>query len=99
MSSLFWLSTCSRNNVVRLRLSSSRASSYKYPSFFRQIYDDDGPVVADAFYEELFRSPDGEPEARPDITRSALALHLAVSKLRSSGVEFHRWVPFIHMGK
>ena len=56
-------------------------------------------MVADAFYEELFRSPDDKPDARPDITRSALALHLAVSKLRSSGVAFHRWVPFIHMGK
>jgi len=24
-------------------------------SFLRQIYDEDGPVVADAFYEALFR--------------------------------------------
>ena len=65
------------------------------------MYDDDGPVVADAFYEELFRvhGPDGKPPARPDITRSAFALHLAVNKLRSSGVAFHRWVSFIHMGK
>jgi len=64
------------------------------------MYDDDGPVVADAFYEELFRSHDldAKPHGRPDITRSALALHLAVDKLRSSGVAFHRWVPFIHMG-
>jgi len=99
MPSLFWLSTCSRNDVVRLRLPSCRAPPHKYPPFFRRIYDDDGPVVADAFYEELFRSPDDKPDARPDIARSALALHLAVSKLRSSGVAFHRWVPFIHMGK
>jgi len=68
-------------------------------SVLRQIYDDDGPVVADVFYEELFRGADGKPNAQPDITRSALALHLAVDKLRSSGVAFHRWVPFIHMGK
>jgi len=68
-------------------------------SFLRQIYDDDGPVVADAFYEELFRGAGGKPDARPNITRSALALHLAVDKLRSSGVAFHRWVLFIHMGK
>jgi len=68
-------------------------------SFLRQIYDEDGPVVADAFYEALFRGADGKPDVRPDITRSALALHIAVDKLRSSGVPFHRWVPFIHMGK
>jgi len=68
-------------------------------SFLRRIYDEDGPVVADAFYEELFRGADGKPDARPDTTRSALALHLAVDKLRSSGVPFHRWVSFIHMGK
>ena len=68
-------------------------------SFLRRIYDEDGPVVADAFYEELFRGADGKLDAGPDITRSALALHLAVDKLRSSGVPFHRWVPFIHMGK
>jgi len=68
-------------------------------SFLRQIYDDDGPVVADTFYGELFRGADGKPHARPDIRRSTLALHLAVDKLRLSGVAFHRWVPFIHMGK
>jgi len=68
-------------------------------SFLRRIYDEDGPVVADAFYEELFRSADGKPDVRPDITRSALALHIAVDKLRSSGVPFRCWVPFIHMGK
>jgi len=68
-------------------------------SILRRIRDDDGPVVADVFYEELFRGADGKPDARPDITRSALALHLAVNKLRSSGVPFHRGVPFIHMGK
>jgi len=68
-------------------------------SFLRRIYDEDGPVVADAFYEELFRGADGKPDVRPDITRSTLALHIAVDKLRSSGVPFHRWVPFIHMGK
>ena len=62
--------------------------------------DKDGPTIVDTFYEELFiRSPDGRPALKPDMTRSALALHLAVKKLRSQGVSFHRWVPFIHMGK
>jgi hypothetical protein len=57
--------------------------------------DADGPTIADAFYEELFR---GGP-LKPDMAKSALALHLAVKKLRSQSVSFRRWVPFIHMGK
>ena len=62
--------------------------------------DEDGPTIADTFYEELFiRGPDGRPALKPDMARSALALHLAVKKLRSKRVPFHRWVPFIHMGK
>lgn len=35
----------------------------------------------------------------PDITQAARALHLAVAKLRSEGVSFARWVPFIHLGQ
>ena len=62
--------------------------------------DEDGPTIADTFYEKLFfGGPDGKPALKPDMTKSALALHLAVKKLRSQGVSFHRWVPFIHMGK
>ena len=61
--------------------------------------DPDGPTIADAFYEELFRGPDGEPALVPDTTKSAQALHIAVKKLRSQNVPFRRWVPFIHMGK
>ena len=61
--------------------------------------DKDGPTIADTFYEELFAGPDGRPALKPDMTKSALALHLAVKKLRSQSVSFRRWVPFIHMGK
>lgn len=61
--------------------------------------DQDGPTIADAFYEELFRGPDGKPVIEPDTTNSAQALHIAVKKLRSQNVSFRRWVPFIHMGK
>ena len=62
--------------------------------------DKDGPIIADKFYEELFfGGPDGRLALEPDMTRSALALHLAVKKLRSQGVSFRRWVPFVHMGK
>jgi len=62
--------------------------------------DEDGPTIADAFYEELFRGgPDGRLALKPDVTKSALTLHLAVKKLCSQSISFHRWVPFIHMGK
>ena len=62
--------------------------------------DEDGPAIVDTFYKELFcGGPDGRPALKPDMTKSALALHLAVKKLRSRGVPFRRWVPFIHMGK
>ncbi|KAF8809265.1 hypothetical protein BYT27DRAFT_7187958 [Phlegmacium glaucopus] len=42
--------------------------------------DQDGPIVADAFYEELFRGPDGNPALEPEITKSTQALHVAVKK-------------------
>ncbi|KAF8154290.1 CHAT domain-containing protein [Crassisporium funariophilum] len=64
-----------------------------------EIKDKDGPTITDAFYEELFRGPDGQPTSRPDVNKSAMALHSAVKKLRSNDVPFRRWVPFIHMGK
>ncbi|KAF8962316.1 CHAT domain-containing protein [Flammula alnicola] len=64
-----------------------------------EMRDADGPTIADAFYEELFRGPDEKPALEPDITKSARALYLAVKKLRSQNVSFRRWVPFIHMGK
>ncbi|KIJ92971.1 hypothetical protein K443DRAFT_112745 [Laccaria amethystina LaAM-08-1] len=64
------------------------------------MMDEDGPTIVDTFYEELFfGGPDGKPALKPDMTKSALALHLAVKKLRSQGVSFRRWVPFIHIGK
>ena len=61
--------------------------------------DSDGPVIADAFYEELCRGLDGKPLVQPDTGRSAKALSIAVEKLRLKGAPFKRWVPFIHMGK
>ncbi|KAF8492900.1 CHAT domain-containing protein, partial [Gautieria morchelliformis] len=61
------------------------------------ISDEDGPKVADAFYEYLYRK---KPSAvGPDTRESARALHVAVAMLRSEGVSFKRWVPFIHMGR
>ncbi|KDR71661.1 hypothetical protein GALMADRAFT_75010, partial [Galerina marginata CBS 339.88] len=64
-----------------------------------EMMDEDGPSIADAFYEEIFRGVDGKPTLIPDTTKSARALHMAVQKLRSQKVSFDRWVPFIHMGQ
>ena len=61
--------------------------------------DQKGPTIADAFYEELFRDPNGKLTLVPDTTKSAQALHIAVKKLCSHNVPFRRWVPFIRMGK
>jgi len=36
-----------------------------------QIMDSDGPTIADGFYEELFRGPDGKRTLEPDTTKSA----------------------------
>jgi len=65
------------------------------------ISDVDGPKIADAFYEHLFKTSNSTMTAdfRPDTTQAAQALHLAVAKLRAEGVSFARWVPFIHMGR
>ncbi|PPR04356.1 hypothetical protein CVT26_004224, partial [Gymnopilus dilepis] len=64
-----------------------------------RMWDVDGPVIADAFYKELFTGPDGSRLEVPDTSKSAKALWVAVNELRAKGVEFRRWVPFIHMGK
>ncbi|PPQ93379.1 hypothetical protein CVT25_007088 [Psilocybe cyanescens] len=64
-----------------------------------EMMDRDGPTIADAFYREIFRGPDGKLAGEPDVTKSAYALHIAVKELRSRNVSFRRWVPFIHMGK
>jgi len=63
------------------------------------IKDEDGPTVADSFYENLFRgvSANGE-KPYPDTKEAAWSLHCAVKKLRDAGLCFRRWVPFIHMG-
>ncbi|KAJ7306714.1 CHAT domain-containing protein [Mycena albidolilacea] len=63
--------------------------------------DRDGPYIADAFYEHLFKDCDATSNSPvpPDLTRAAEALHFAVSKLRREpGITFKRWVPFVHYG-
>lgn len=63
--------------------------------------DYDGPKIADAFYEYLFRDcdPSCNPPVTPDLTDAARALHLAVTKLRQEpNISLRRWVPFVHYG-
>ncbi|KAJ7120831.1 CHAT domain-containing protein [Mycena epipterygia] len=65
------------------------------------IDDQDGPKVADAFYDHLFKNCDAvsNPPILPDLTKAAEALYFAVSKLRKEpGMTFKRWVPFVHYG-
>jgi hypothetical protein len=76
--------------------------SLYFELLYRSMYDMDGPKVTDEFYRFLFRS-DGTDEhevlaEKPDMTQAALALHLAVKKLRKDECPFIRWVPFIHLG-
>ncbi|KAJ6482236.1 hypothetical protein DFH09DRAFT_950405 [Mycena vulgaris] len=58
--------------------------------------DPDGPEIAGVFYGHLFRNIKAG-SSPPDLSESAEALHLAVSKLRPK-VGFARWVPFVHYG-
>ncbi|KAJ6563360.1 CHAT domain-containing protein, partial [Mycena vulgaris] len=49
------------------------------------MHDPNGPEVAEAFYDHLFRNaePKSNPLVFPDLSESAEALHLAVKKLRT----------------
>jgi hypothetical protein len=58
----------------------------------RAISDDDGPKIAQWFYEKLLANE------VVDVDSVAYALDFAVGKLRDSGVSPFRWVPFIHVG-
>jgi hypothetical protein len=58
----------------------------------RAMADDDGPKVAEWFYEELLS------KEVMDENSVAYALDVAVGKLRATGVSPYRWAPFVHMG-
>ncbi|KDR76437.1 hypothetical protein GALMADRAFT_445475 [Galerina marginata CBS 339.88] len=64
-----------------------------------RMWDEDGPIIADTFYRELFKGLEGNPTILPDTSKSAEALAAATKELRGRGVPFKRWVPFIHMGQ
>jgi hypothetical protein len=62
------------------------------------MHDEDGPDIADSFYEFLFRGHTNSA-THPKTTDAAVALHQAILKLRAKhNCTFIRWVPFIHMG-
>lgn len=58
----------------------------------RAMRDEDGPFVAQHFYETLFAGP------VVDIDSVPYALDSAVTALRVSGAAPARWTTFIHMG-
>ncbi|KDQ54120.1 hypothetical protein JAAARDRAFT_182520 [Jaapia argillacea MUCL 33604] len=64
------------------------------------IHDKDGPIIADAFYGEFFKSCASGLEG-PDVSEAARALHVAVATLhlRDERCSFVRWLPFIHIGQ
>ena len=67
----------------------------------RSMHDEDGPRIADSFYEVLSRDPTSTTGVRciyPDAARAAEALHIAVVRLREGGASLIRWVPFVHYG-
>ncbi|KAG9089791.1 hypothetical protein FRC07_012259 [Ceratobasidium sp. 392] len=57
------------------------------------MHDQDGPVLADVLYRELFSARGVTGKVDP-----AATLRLAVNKMRAEGVSLVRWVPFVHFG-
>jgi CHAT domain-containing protein len=58
------------------------------------IRDDLAVQVADEFYAQIMR--DGK---RPDVRRTAEALHISVQKLRKrEDIRLIDWIPFVHLG-
>jgi CHAT domain-containing protein len=57
------------------------------------IDDNDGPLIAEAFYTHLFA--DGR---KPQAIDAAEALQIAVREMREKGLPCRRWAPLVHMG-
>ncbi|KAJ7185121.1 hypothetical protein GGX14DRAFT_383710 [Mycena pura] len=58
------------------------------------MQDEDGPKIADKFYEYLFKNCNfgSNPPVLPDLNKSAEALHYAVLQLRREpDISFKRW--------
>jgi tetratricopeptide (TPR) repeat protein/CHAT domain-containing protein len=58
------------------------------------MVDDDGPVIAHAFYTHMFRNGAGTVNLRD----AAEALNVATRKLRQKKVSPSQWINFIHIG-
>jgi CHAT domain-containing protein len=56
-----------------------------------EMFDPDGPLVAQDFYAELMRANGGYTDA-------ARALHYAITQSRKRGAGPERWSMFIHIG-
>lgn len=56
------------------------------------MYDDDGPRMAQWFYEALLE------KEMLDLTDIPYALDTAVQKLRDTGAPAARWATYMHMG-
>lgn len=57
------------------------------------MVDDDGPTIAEIFYQHMFRNPNSVT-----LRDAAEALNLATRYLRKKGVPLERWVNFVHIG-
>jgi hypothetical protein len=60
--------------------------------YLRSIRDDDGPRIAQAFYQNLLQ------HEVIDVDAVAYAYDAAVQELRRSGAAPEQWAPFIHLG-
>jgi hypothetical protein len=56
------------------------------------MHDEDGPTLAQRFYETLLR------REHLDLDDIPYALDEAIQSLRSQGVAARRWALFMHMG-
>jgi hypothetical protein len=57
--------------IATMRYSEILMMTLVLRQFTREIADKDRPIMADAFYEELFRVPLVKPVLEPDTTKSA----------------------------
>lgn len=57
------------------------------------MVDDDGPAIADAFYQHMFRDV-----GTANFRDAAEAINIATKNLRKQGVSLDQWINFIHIG-
>ncbi|TFK18804.1 hypothetical protein FA15DRAFT_728771 [Coprinopsis marcescibilis] len=102
-ASLAYLSACqtAKSNAERPDESLTLSATMLFAGFHGLVgtmwsmHDQDAPIVANVFYQYLFRNGTIAPPAPTD---AAYALHIAVQRLREQGVHPSRWVPYVHFG-